>query len=308
MAKLEFKILIKLFALAMGLLFVISCTPKRNGLEPNYGNAPAIVKPVVRFVVHPLHNPERLNEVFWPMVNYLNKNIPEVNFQLEASVNYAAFEEKLKKREPEFALPNPYQALLAIKYGYRVFAKMGDDEDFRGIILVRKDSGIKTISQLRGKTISYPAPTALAATMLPQYFLFKNGLNVLKEAKNIYVGSQESAIMNVFLKNAQAGCTWPPPWRAFVQSNPDKAKELEVRWKTESLPNNGLVVRDDVSAELVAKVRRLLLGLKDSEEGKEILKGIGVSQFEVADEQTYKSVKVFLAKFTKDLRPPEKEM
>lgn len=271
--------------------------PKKTGLEPSYGS----------FAVHPLHNPERLNEEFGPMINYLNKKIPEVNFQLEASVNYAAFEEKLKKRNLEFALPNPYQTLLAIKYGYRVFAKMGDDQNFRGIILVRKDSGIKTISQLRGKTISYPAPTALAATMLPQYFLFKNGLNVLKEAKNIYAGSQESSIMNVYLKYTQAACTWPPPWQAFIQSDPDKAKELEVRWETESLPNNGLVVRDDVSEDLVVKVRRLLLGLHDSEEGKNILKSMGLSRFEIADERTYKPIKKFVDKFTKDLRPPDKE-
>ncbi|MEZ4694041.1 MAG: PhnD/SsuA/transferrin family substrate-binding protein [Aliarcobacter sp.] len=50
----------------------------------------------------------------------------------------------------------------------KVFAKMGDDENFRGIFLVRKDSGIKNFEDLKGKKISYPAPTALAATILPQ--------------------------------------------------------------------------------------------------------------------------------------------
>lgn len=286
--------------------FMLSCTPPKE-FEPIYRQEPLEKKRVLRFAVHPLHNPEKLNVVFGPLIAYLNKKIPGANFTLEASTNYASFERKLQQRELDFALPNPYQTILSVKYGYRVFAKMGDDDRFRGLILVRKDSGIKKISDLRGTTISYPAPTALAATMLPQYFLFQQGLNILKETKSVYVGSQESSIMNVYLKNSQAGCTWPPPWQAFVQDNPDKAKELEIRWQTDSLPNNGLVVRDDVPEELTAKVRKSLLSLSDSEEGQRLLKGIGTSHFESADIHTFDPVVAFIKHFTKVLRVPEKE-
>lgn len=284
------------------LVFIISCEQKKINLEPLYGNSPIPTKMVLRFGIHPLHNPVRLISVFGPMIDYLNKNIPEVTFQLEGSVNYAAFEDKIKKRLLDFALPNPYQTLLSLKYGYRVFAKMGDDQNFYGIILIRKDSGIKSIAQLRGKTISYPAPTALAATMMPQYFLFKHGLNVFKETKSLYVGSQESSIMNVFLKNSQAASTWPMPWKSFMQDNPEKANQLEVKWKTDTLPNNGLVVRDDMSEVLVAKVRRLLLDLNKSEEGKSILLKIGLSQFEQANDQTFNPVNKFITQFSKDLK------
>ncbi len=40
---------------------------------------------------------------------------------------------------------------------------MSDDNNFRGIILVRKDSGIKKLTDLKGKAESFPTPTALAA-------------------------------------------------------------------------------------------------------------------------------------------------
>jgi phosphonate transport system substrate-binding protein len=290
-------------------LFLFSCIQKQTSSDdkPIYEKSVAETKPLLRFAIHPLHNPERLLKVFGPLIDHLNRNIPEVNFQLEASINYSAFEEKLKKRELAFALPNSYQTINSLQYGYHIFAKMGDDYNFRGLILTRKDSGIKKFAQLKGKTISYPAATALAATMLPQYFLLKNGLNVIKETKTLYAGSQESSIMNVFLGTSVAGCTWPPPWKAFIQNNPDKAQQLEVKWETSSLPNNGLVVRDDISKIVVNKVQVLLLNLHNTTEGKAILDNIGLSKFETADEATYKSVKSFIGQFTKELRAPDQE-
>lgn len=301
-----FKRVVCLFTCA---LLTSHCNPKDDAMraEPQYIKSATSQKPLIRFAVHPLHNPELLHEVFGPLITYLNQNIKEVYFQLEASVNYAAFEEKIKKREIEFALPNPYQTLLATKYGYKIFAKMGDDHNFRGIILIRKDSGIKSIMDLKGKIISYPAATALAATMLPQYYLFTKGLKVTSDTKSLYVGSQESSIMNVYLKTSQAGATWPPPWNAFVAKNPEIARELEVKWQTQTLPNNGLVVRDDVSPELVNKVKKVILDLGHHKQGKKILADIGLSQFESADEKNYAAVKKFIDEFAKKIRHPEME-
>lgn len=298
----------RLIFLFLSALLTSFCTPKEKGsAEPEYKESSALEKPFIRFAVHPLHNPELLNKVFGPLIAYLNENIKEVRFQLEASVNYTAFEEKLKKREVEFALPNPYQTVMSVSYGYKVFGKMGDDHNFRGIILVRKDSGIKSIKDLKGKTISYPAATALAATMLPQYFLASHGLKIT-DTKSAYVGSQESAIMNVYLKTSEAGATWPPPWKAFVEKNPEMARELKVQWQTETLPNNGLVVRDDISPELVNKVKKVIFDLHRHQQGQKILQGIGLSKFEPADETTYIPVKKFLDVFTKKVRSPDKEL
>ncbi len=130
------------------------------------------------FAVHPLHNPVRLFEVYGPLIDYLNRNIPGAVFKLEASRNYEEFDKKLYSRQLDFALPNPYQTLNSLAHGYHVIAKMGDDHKFTGIILVRRDSGISRLSDLKGKKVSYPARTALAATMMPQYYLQTHGLDV----------------------------------------------------------------------------------------------------------------------------------
>ena len=211
--------------------------------------------------IHPLHNPKRLHEMFAPIADYLSKNIDGVQIKIEASRNYATFDKKLYSRKFHFSLPNPFQTVNSLKYGYNVFAKMSDDENFRGIFLVRKDSNIKSVMDLKGYAVSFPAPTALAATMMPQYYLQQHGLNVMHDIDIKYVGSQESSIMNVMLGNTKAGATWPPPWRALAKERPALAKELTVIWQTDFLPNNSLVVRDDIKESTVRQVKKLLLNL-----------------------------------------------
>ena len=210
--------------------------------------------------------------------------------------------QKLFSREFDFALPNPYQTIKALEVGYKVFAKMGDDENFRGIFLVRKDSGIKNFEDIKGKKISYPASTALAATILPQYFLYENKIDINKDIENIYVGSQESSIMNVYLKQSDVAATWPPPWESFIKQRPEIANEVEIIWQTKNLPNNSLVARDDLPAQLVEEIAMLFIQLHENEEGKKILEKIVLSKFEIANENTYKVVKDFIVDFEKDVR------
>ena len=254
------------------------------------------------FGIHPLHNPKRLHEIFSPIADYLSRNIPGARFSIEASRNYAAFDKKLYDGKFHFSLPNPYQTVNALKHGYTVFGKMADDENFRGIILIRKDSEIKEVSELKGKPVSFPAPTALAATMMPQYFLQMNGLDVMKDIDIRYVGSQESSIMNVMYGDTVAGATWPAPWYALLKERPKLEDELKIMWQTDSLPNNALVVRDDVDREIIEQVKVLLFNLHKHDEGKNWLQKMELSQFDSATNETYRPVKQFLKRFHASVR------
>lgn len=285
-------------------LLLLSC-----GKGPEQGYAPEFAgRPegqVREYVVgiHPLHNPQRLFEVYGPIVDYIDARIPETEFRLEASRNYEEFDRKLDAGRFAFAMPNPYQTVRALRQGYHVVGKMGDDDDFRGLILVRRDGGIRDIADLKGKAVAYPAPTALAATMLPQYFLHRHGLDVNRDIDNRYVGSQESAILNVLRGHVAAGATWPVPWKSFVAEHPQQARQLEVKWTTESLPNNGWVARQDIPPQLVERFCALLFSLQDSAQGREMLARIPVSRFEPASDATYAPVQEFLERFSAEVRP-----
>ncbi len=271
--------------------------------EPHFSNKSPFFKTIYHVGIHPLHNPKHLFEVYAPLIDLFNAAIPNVTFVLEASRNYDEFEKKLYAGYFDFALPNPYQTINALKYGYHVFAKMGDDDDFCGIILVRKDSKIKDISDLKGKIIAYPAPTALAATLMPQYYLHTHGLDTNTDIENRYVGSQESAIMNVLNHDVIAGATWSVPWNAFIQKNPQLAEQLEIKWKTKPLLNNSWMAKETISPELIQAVSHVILNLQQTQSGKAILATIPISTFEAANDATYEPIKAFITLFNKTVRP-----
>ena len=271
--------------------------------EPSFNAQNKSKVPKYTIGIHPLHNPKRLFEIYGPLVDFLNANTPEADFTLEASRNYEEFDRKLYSGHFDFAMPNPYQTVSSLKHGYHVFGKMANDDDFRGIILVRRDSGIHTVADLKGKAVSYPAETALAATMMPQYYLHTHGIDVNHDIENRYVGSQESSIINVLRGHVAAGATWPVPWKTFSKENPQLAEQLEVKWQTEPLQNNGWVMRKDLPTEITNKFAALLFNLDRHEQGREILARIPVSRFEAANDESYIPVKNFITTFIKTVRP-----
>jgi len=294
-----------LTALASLQVLVAGCQPRAEpAYQPTYSrHASQEPEAVYLLAVHPLHNPKRLFERYQPLVDHLNGRLKGVRIQLEASASYAAFEQKLKDRTVHLALPNPYQAIMAVDSGYHVFAKLGDDHEFRGLLLVRADSGISKPADLVGKAVSYPAPTALAATLLPQRWLHDHGVNVLRDLDNRYVGTQESSIMSVALGKTAAAATWPQPWRMFVKEHPQLAGQLEVKWQTMPLVNNALVFRDDMPADVVVELRQMLLELNDTSQGRDLLAHLELDRFEPATDHTYQKVRDFLQNFERDVRP-----
>jgi|APMI01.1.fsa_nt_gi phosphonate transport system substrate-binding protein len=280
-------------------LLLAGCTREEPVPAPTYTSKPNVADKLTHYIftVHPLHNPQLLHQKFQPLMQYLDNHIPGVQFDLDASSDYADYERKLRAGQTHFSLPNPYHAALARDWGYHVIAKMSDDSLFRGVFVVRKDSPIREPADLRGKVVSYPAPTALAAAMLPQLYLQDRGIDVETELTNRYVGTHNSAIMNAYLGQSAAGVTWPVAWKAFQEANPKEAAELYLIWQTPNLIQNAIIVRNDVPADLANTVRGLLTGLQDTPAGREILDRIDTSSFETADDKRFDVVLAFLKEY-----------
>ncbi len=291
--------------LALVLLFA-GCKPKPQTSGPKYGDSPlSLTAPIYHFAILPLYNPAKMTKSYQPLLDYLNGKLKGAQLILEASRDYANFEQKYKEGKPEFILPNPWQTLQAINEGYTVIAMAGEPADFKGIFIVRRDGAIREPSDLKGKAVSYPSPTALAACIMPQYFLHSRGINVNSDIENRYVGSQESSIMNAFLKITAAGATWPPPWRAFQKDHPTEAVKLKVIWETESLINNSVMVRNDIPAAICEQVQKYLVGLHETEQGRSILAGMETSRFLLATNKDYDAVKKYVDRFEKEIRKVE---
>lgn len=297
--------------LAMTILVIIlvafsACDRESEDKGPQFGTTPQSEGvPVYHLAVHPLHNPTKLMQAYQPLIEYLNEKLIGAHIILEASRDYANFEEKFRDRKPEFILPNPWQTIQAMMVDYDVIAMAGEPDDFKGIFIVRRDSDVQVPTDLKGKSVSYPSPTALAACIMPQFFLHGHDLDVNTDIENRYVGSQESSIMNVYMGLAAAGATWPPPWRAFQKDHPQEASELMLIWETEPLVNNSVMVRDDIPRQLREQVHKLLLELEGAPEGISILAGMETTRFLPATNRDYDIVRKYISRFEEEVRPVE---
>jgi phosphonate transport system substrate-binding protein len=285
------------------LVCIFSCSRKDDEkYSPQFSdqNANKNNKNEIVFAPHPLHNPQRLQEMFGPIIDILNKEIPEVHFVLESSKSYSEYNEKIKSKRIDILLPNPYQTILALKNDYNVFGKMSDDFNFRGIILVKKDSPIKSIKDLKGKTISFPAPTAVSGSMMIQYYLQKHGINVkAQEINPKYVGSQESSILAAYHNEVDAAGTWPMAWNSYSSEKNHIKNELRILLSTETLINNSLMAKKDFNKEYLEKIKKVFLSLQNSTEGQRILSRMMLSKFELSNNGQYKIAKNFFEDYKK---------
>lgn len=290
----------------MTLITILLSGCSDNKQESRYEPKGSIIKnKLYKIGIHPYLNSKKMHTSYRPILNYLEDRLENVEFILETSANYSTYDKKLYRGDFHFSLPNPYQTYNSLSKNYKVIAKMKPDSVFRGIFVSRKDSSIQKPSDLKGKAVSFPAPTALAATMMPLYYLHENGLDVKKDIEKRFVGSQYSSILNAYSSDTAVGATWPPPWEAWCKENPQKAKEMRLVWQTEPLINNGFVVRDDVDKELAQKVAKLLVEMSQTQEGQKLLKNAGFEGFEKADNTSYDVVKSFLIRYDKAIGLPK---
>lgn len=287
-------------------LLLAGCGRDAQPVGPIYRAAPldAAGADFYRLAVHPLYNPTKLLQRFGALADYLSARLQGARIVLEASNDYAHFEDKAARRAPHFLLPNPYQTVRALEHGYRVIAEAGDSADFRGLFIARRDRVPVTPAELRGQTVCYPAPTALAAAMLPQLWLARQGVDVRGDTESVYVGSQESAVLAAHRGECAVGVTWPVPWRNFQRTHPAEAAELVVVWETGPLINNAVMVRDDLSPALVADVRALLLDMATQDTGRALLQRLAIERFNPADDARYRvAVQRFLDEYRARVGP-----
>jgi phosphonate transport system substrate-binding protein len=290
---------------ALALLFFLSlgfwgCSHKAPAdYAPAYsaqGQIAAAV-PEYAFGVFPVHSGAGLVEEFQPVMDAINREADGFTVRLETSRDYPSYDAKLRERKFNLAFGNPYQALVAEKAGYRVFSKMGDDERFRGIVIVRKDSSIKTVNDLRGKTISFPSRTAIAGTLMTKALFLKAGLNVDKDCKPVYVGSLDSVVMNVYSGLTTAGGIWPGTWDNITNEQPEIADALEIKWSTAPLGNIAVLARSDLPEAHLKTVAKVLLDLDKTAQGRMILARIYAPNFEPADSTMLDAVRGFLQEY-----------
>lgn len=133
-------------------------------VSPTYAqdsNPPDTPKPTLIFGVVPQQSATQLAKLWPPILAALSEN---ANYQLQFATapDIPTFERRLKAGEYDIAYMNPYHyVVFHDSPGYLALARE-KDKKLKGLLVVRKDSPIKSLAQLEGKTLAFPAPAAFA--------------------------------------------------------------------------------------------------------------------------------------------------
>lgn len=254
--------------------------------EPGQENAgPANDKELV-FGFLPILSTEKLVARFGPLVDYLSAKLGRP-IRLETAPDYAEFARRTndeKRYDILFTAPHFYY-LAQRKAGYRVIVRV-DAPVLRAVIVAPKTSGIKELSQLRGKRIATPDPLALG-TVLIRDTLQKAGLDPDKDVNLIATPSHNASLLSADKGVTDAAGLMVPP---FQRSAPEVRDAMLVLATTQGTPHMPISVAPSLSEEQVRIIEEALTSLTQNDSGRALLKHLSWPGFTKTTPEEYDAI------------------
>lgn len=223
----------------------------------------------IRFGVIPRFNPHVTYEYYQPMIDHLSRNTP-YRFELRLGRTYMETIEDLRKGTTDAAyLGGATFALARHRFGARALVKPRNAKGgttYRCFFIVRKDSPVRTIRDLRGKSVAFGARRSTTGALIPSYMLFGSGMtpNHLKVVRNLH--NHEEVAKAVLKGIYDAGAV------KDVVAWKYEAQGLRIIAGSEELPNAPIAAGPSLPKDAEEAMVRALLAIDgNSPEGKAIL-------------------------------------
>lgn len=234
--------------------------------------------------VVPQFDARRTQKVWTPILKRLEAETG-LSFKLVGSPDIPAFEKDFSDGKYDFAYMNPYHLIVANEaQGYTPIAR-DIGRKLYGIIVVKKDSTIKSVDELDGKTIALPAPNALGAALIPRTE-FATKFQIKPDYK--YVKSHTSVYLNVLLNQAAAG---GGVQKTFSQQKPEIKDKLRVLYETTKVSPHPITVHPRVNEDVKQKITDALLKMANSRTDAELLQKIPMKQLGAATMSDYEELR-----------------
>jgi len=249
----------------------------------------------VRFAVLPLYPATTIYRRYEPLMRYLSDKTG-YEFKLVIPKDFEEFTQVVKSGRVDFSYQNPF-VFAQIDRDYPIKAlvssigrpdeETGGMESFRGVIITRKDSPIKTVDDLKGKRVMIVSPKSAGGFLSQKIFLAQRGIRVERDLTIIDAKRQEKVILGVYNGLADAGFVR----EAALQVLKDEIdmKNIHILATTSPLPNWPIAWTRKGNQALALKVRQLLIDFDD----KNILKSSHIRGFRAANEQELEELKKY---------------
>lgn len=242
--------------------------------------------------VFPYVTPVQLATFHTPLKDYLAKNL-ERPVTLVTAPDFMSFVDRTREGQYDMVLTAPHLGRLAeIRDGYSPVAQTS--HTVQGFFLVRKDSGINTITDLRGKSLMMAQKVSIVYQMAEQT-LRENGLVPGESVTIIETRTHNNAIHAPLRGEADASVTGKLLWHVLDDS---QKVQLKLIGTTAETPGFLLMAHSRLSRQEIESLKKSLLEFHLKPGSESYFTTNGFEKYQPVDEKGMKALdpytKIFL--------------
>ena len=213
----------------------------------------------------PAENNEEMVQKFEPMRLHLEKKLGQ-KVKVYTATDYAGVIEGMKKKRVDVAWFGPLSYYLAEQEaGAEAFAvgirEGGTTHTYKSLFIAPCDSGVKSIKDLKGKSVAFVDPASTSGGLMPTYMVKKETGMMPQQffGKFTYSGSHDAAELAVKNKTVDAAADNDITYEKMLAKGLITKQTNCVIKESDPLPGSPLVYRKDLPAATKQKIRDAIL-------------------------------------------------
>ena len=231
----------------------------------------------------------RIHELHAPMARDFEAKLGRP-VRLSSKAAYAAFGEALRNETYDIALVQPFDYVDAHdKHGYLPLARRG--EALEAVIVVRQDSPLASLQDLKGRIVSNP-PEDAAVSHLTSMALREVGIDPQTGVKRYYAKNHFACLQSVVIGAADACGTAAQALRTIEKQSPPA--RFRVLHTMASMPHALFVVHKRVPQKDRELLLHTILEWPNTEPGRKILDAGHFVPFVAARDADYEVVRRYI--------------
>ncbi len=250
-----------------------------------------LTKEVVWFGIVPLEAPVEMYRRFNSLAGYLSSELGRA-VELRVPVDFETAVSELGEGKVLIGFMTPSTYIQAHdRYGVEVIAKaVRDGRPFHhSVIITRPDSGIKTLKDLRGRSFAFGSLHSTSSHIVPRFMLRQAGIDLKDLSEYVYLGHHDDVARAVLKGDFDAGSVMESTAQRF------RSQGLAIIAISEEIPEFNICIHKSL-IDMKETLLRALLKLRDSQEGREVLRQIDPSYtgFVEAQDSDYQKIRVMM--------------
>jgi len=221
-----------------------------------------------------------------------------VPVRVTVASDYAAVVEALRNRTADLAFVHPAGYVLANREAKAIIVAKNQwhgKTTFTARFYVRKDSGLKTLEDLRGKTIAFVDPASSSGYIYPMVMLIQRGLVRNRDPKTffrevMFAGSHDASMRALLNGHVDAITSFDMAREQYLKT---AAERERLTWVAETppIPEAGIAARDGLDPATFAKVRAALLKIQGPSYAALLKRLYDIDGLEPAEDAEYAPVR-----------------